>query len=173
MRYVGDGETAGVGAGEGKFEGTFEADGDGVVSGRIRLHAKNLAASAEQDSGIGCVGDSDRNFDCGAFGDRGVARQENAAEADVLGSSAHFLPCHFDQHGQVQWVTGFSSFLTRFLTRLLTGRLTMGIELGEGHRVSPASFLMAENTLMTASVGRSPRCCVWAANGPSFTGLRR
>jgi len=32
---------------------------------------------------------------------------------------------------------------------------------------------MAENTMMTAPVGRSPRCCGRAANGPSVAGLRR
>lgn len=141
-RMNGDRDVAGICGGEGEFEGAFEADGDGVVAGRIRLDAEDLAASAEQDSRVGRVRDSNGDFDRGAFGDQGVTRQENAAEADVLGSRPHFLARHFDQDGQVQWVAGLSSFWTG-----------LGIELGEGHRVSPFSFLMAENTTMPTFAG--------------------
>jgi len=94
-----------------KPERTFECDCHGEIPRGFRLHAKNLAASAELYAGVGPVRSPDRDLYCGTLGNQKRARKQNAPETDVLRAGVHFLVSQLDRDRQVERVANVTSFL--------------------------------------------------------------
>jgi hypothetical protein len=67
-----------------KPERTLQLDRDSETSRRLRLRAKNLATSAQKRAGSGRRGNSDRYLYRGTLRDQKGARQQKAADTDVL-----------------------------------------------------------------------------------------
>ena len=73
------------------WKGMLKCDGHREISGRLRLHSKNLAASAGMCAGLGRVRSSKRHLYHGTLGNEERAGKQNAPETDVLRAGVHFL----------------------------------------------------------------------------------
>jgi len=88
----------------------LECDGNGEISGCLRLHSKNLAANAGLFAGVGKGNNSKRYLYRGPLGNQRRTRKQNAAETDVLRTRVQFLVGNLERDRQVQRIANVTSF---------------------------------------------------------------